>query len=280
MSSPTPWERHARQWGRVGPPLRPSPEDLAVVDWALAEWRSAAGRTDPTVVVLGVTPELCSLATGEGSRVIAVDQSRDMIGAVWPGRLRPGDAAIRGDWRALPLREGSIDVVLADGCLSILPYPRGYEALCAELLRVLAPDGVCVARCFVQAAVPLRPEEVLRGPAGHRTSFHAFKWRLAMALQTDPREGVLLADVWEAFDHAAGDRGDLARRCGWSEEAVRTIDAYRGSTARYSFPPSEELTRLFSDRGFEVRGVARPSYELGDRCPTLVLTRRATRTRV
>lgn len=270
MSSATPWERHARQWDRIGPPLRPSAEDLAIVARALAGWQSATGRTDPTVLVLGVTPELCSLAAGDGSRVLAIDRSRDMIRGVWPGRLRPGDAAIRAEWHALPLRRGSIDVELADGCLSTLSWPAGYAALCEELLRVLAPAGIWVSRCFVQAAVPERLDDVLADPRDAPASFHAFKWRLAMALQEDPREGVLLADVWEAFQRVAE---DVTERAGWPAETVRTIDAYRDSQARYYFPSEPELVGLFSEGGFAVREVAWPSYEIGDRCPTMILAR-------
>lgn len=272
MSRRGPWERHARQWSRIGPPLRPSPEDVAVARQALDTWRSTRGEEDPTLLLLGVTPELCSLPTGERSRLIAIDRSIDMIRSVWPGRLRSGDEAICAGWRWLPLRQDSVDVILSDGCLSTLPYPAGYVDVCAELLRVLRDGGRCVARCFVQSEKPERVADVFADLAAGRVGgFHAFKWRLAMALQPDAETGVVLADVWNALYEAESDLDALSRRCGWPVEEVRTIDAYRGAEARYSFPALGDLCEVFSDAGFSVLQVSRHSYELGDRCPSLVL---------
>lgn len=272
MSAPGPWRKHALQWSRVGPPLRPSPEDVAVAVDAVDAWRETTGRDDPSLLLLGVTPELCALPTGTRSRVVAVDRSLDMIRCVWPGRLRPADEALCGDWLRLPIESRSVDLVLSDGCLSTLPYPGGYADVCAELLRVLRGAGRCVARCFVLPGKPERVEDVLADlRAGRTGGFHAFKWRLVMALQPDPETGVVLADVWDALHAAEDDLDSLALRCGWPLEAVRTMEAYRGVTARYSFPALPELRELFLDAGFSLADVFHPTYELGDRCPTLLL---------
>jgi hypothetical protein len=82
---------------------------------------------------------------------------------------------------------------------------------------------------------------------------------------------VVLADVWDAFHAAEDDLDSLALRCGWPLEAVRTMEAYRGVPARYSFPALPELRELFLDAGFSLADVFHPTYELGDRCPTLLL---------
>ena len=272
MSAPTPWARHARQWSRVGPPLRPSPDDLAVAEAELRAWSATTGRRDSTLLVLGVTPELCSLATLETARGIAIDRSMDMIRAVWPGPLRSGDLALCGDWRRLPLAESSVDLVFADGCLSTLPFPAGYMEVCAELRRVLAANGRCVLRCFVQAETP-EPLGLVLGDlaSGGVGGFHAFKWRLAMALQPNAERGVVLADVWEALREAEPDLAALSRRIGWPIEVVSTIDAYRGIGARYWFPSANALRDLVTTAGFTILDVVHPAYELGERCPTLIL---------
>jgi SAM-dependent methyltransferase len=198
-----------------------------------------------------------------------------MIRSVWPGRLRPRDEALCADWLRLPLEGKSVDLVLSDGCLSTLPYPRGYAEVCAELLRVLREGGRCVARCFVLPEKPERPEDVLADLRAERAGgFHAFKWRLVMALQPDPETGVMLAEVWHAFHQAEGDFASLALRCGWPLEAVRTIEAYRGVKARYSFPALGEIRDLFIDAGFSVGEIFHPAYELGDRCPSVTLETR------
>lgn len=277
MNGRGPWRKHALQWSRVGPPLRPSPEDVAVAREALDDWRAASGRDDPTLLLLGVTPELCALATGWRSRVVAVDRSVDMIRSVWPGRLRPRDEALCADWLRLPLAGESVDLVLSDGCLSTLPYPRGYAAVCAELLRVLREGGRCVARCFVLPEKPERLEDVLADlGAGRTRGFHAFKWRLAMALHRDPEEGVCVDDVWRVWD-TAGREAYAARAAHrrWAPDVVATIEAYRGLSVRLCFPTPE---RILDAVGGHLRLLDRevPGYELGDRCPTLVFGAAAT----
>lgn len=273
MSATGPWERHARQWSRVGPPLRPAAEDVEIARAAIEGWRARAGNTDPTVLLLGVTPELWRIDLGGHGRAIATDRSLDMIRAVWPGPIRPRDAALGADWRHLPLADASIDVALADGALTNLAFPAGYAEVAAELRRALAEDGRWIARCFVQAARPESVATVLRDlRAGRAGGFHAFKWRLAMALQPDAATGVALADVWNALAAVEPDLAALAARCGWSPESVRTIEAYRGLAARYTFPALEELAEVFRRAGFATFETITPAYELGDRCPTLVMT--------
>src|ERR1700678_724849 len=96
------WKRHAQQWSLVQPPLRPSAEDLVFSRAAVAEWLRNTQRTDPTVLVLGVTQELCSLwVHGEG-RMIAVDNSADMIRALWPLDAGPRAEVICANWHGIP----------------------------------------------------------------------------------------------------------------------------------------------------------------------------------
>ena len=239
---------------------------------AIEGWRHRAGRADPTLLLLGVTPELWRMETGERSRAIATDHSLDMIRGVWPGRVRSRDTVLAADWRRLPFADASIDLALADGSLTNLPFPAGYAEVSAELGRTLAQDGCWVARCFVQAAGPESVADVLADlSAGRAGGFHAFKWRLAMALQPDATAGVVLAEVWDTLAAIAPDLAALAARCGWSPESVRTIEAYRGLDARYTFPTLDELCSLLRQTGFSILEVVTPAYELGDRCPTIVL---------
>ena len=247
---------------------------------AISEWLRMARRTDPTLLVIGVTPELCGLPMNSGSRVIAIDRSTDMIRSVWPGRLRTGDEAICANWLRLPLAVSSVDIVLADGVCTGLAYPSGQAALFAEMRRVLHDDGRSVVRCFVQREERETPDEVFadlrRGCIGN---FHAFKLRLAMALQTDPKVGVDVGDVWNLLHDTWEDLNFLAEQFGWPIDEVLTIHAYRGVNIRYSFPTCAQYCELFSSIGFSVTRVATPSYELGERFPTFVLEPRGCKTR-
>jgi hypothetical protein len=137
--------------------------------------------------------------------------------------------------------------------------------------RVLRATGVFVIRFFVR---PDRAEPVGRvfddlfhGRVG---SFFALKWRLSMALHGALDEGVRLSDIWDAW-HAAVSRPEmLALNLGWPLEKILTIDDYRGSAVRYTFPTlAEARAALRTD--FEELACHAPGYELGSLCPTFVL---------
>jgi hypothetical protein len=64
----------------------------------------------------------------------------------------------------------------------------------------------------------------------------------------------------------------LAEQTGWPRNEIDTIDAYAGSDTVYTFPSLHTIERTC--RGFfAVDSVTWPRYELGDRCPTVVLRR-------
>jgi SAM-dependent methyltransferase len=217
----------------------------------------AAAQLGPRdrALVLGVTPELCALPCAS---LVAIDRVPAMVHGLF--RARPGAAAAIGDWTALPLAAGSIDVALGDGVLSNLPYPDGYRALAAELARVLAPGGRAALRLFASPAARERLAPFRTG------SFHALKWRVAMAV-TPASRNVAVAAIRDAFDATFPDRAALP----FARDVVDHIDAYAGSSLVYSFPTADEAVAALP--GF--REIARhlPGYELGDRCPTIVLAR-------
>jgi hypothetical protein len=72
------------------------------------------------------------------------------------------------------------------------------------------------------------------------------------------------------------DRAALAGRTGWPRDVIDAIDVYRDSRVVYSFPTEAEAIAALADH---LAPVARhvPAYELGDRCPTIVLQPRRSR---
>lgn len=256
------WPAHARAWSRVGPPLRPCARDVAIVEREIAAW---AGPRPVAALVLGVTPELVAMTLPAHSTVVAVDKQPAMIDALFePG---PGRRAVAGEWLALPLPDASIDVVAGDGSCSLFAFPGEYSALAAELARVLRPGGIVVLRLF---AAPERPETLadVRAALPAIRSFDALKWRIAMAIQS-PGRSVAVSAIRDAFDAIVVDRAVLAARTGWSREVIDHVDIYRDSPARYSFPTLAEV-RTVVGRQFTELACHVPSYELGERCPTLV----------
>ena len=81
---------------------------------------------------------------------------------------------------------------------------------------------------------------------GAISNFHAFKWRLAMALQPDSQQGVRLGDVWDAWNGSGIDPGALPQP-GWSGRAVATIRFYREKDARLYFPTAREFRDVLED---------------------------------
>jgi SAM-dependent methyltransferase len=262
------WHRNAAQWSAVGPPLRPSAEDIALYAAPLGEHLSAAPGAP--ALLLGVTPELAGLLIELGATVTAVDSSRAMIDTWWPAGGHPSARAVWGDWRDMPAGDGLFEVAAGDGVSSALGTAAGVRRGMAEIRRVMKPGAALVLRHFVRPASAEIPDAVFADLlAGGIPSFHAFKWRLAHALSRDPEAGVVLADIWAAWDARGIDPARLAADMGWEPRAVRTIDAYRGVAHTYLFPTLDELRDLMAPF-FDDRAVSFPRYYLGDRCPVIV----------
>lgn len=260
------WSEIAERWSLVGPPLRPSSEDLAVLRSEVLGGLPSLGR----VLILGVTPELYGLGWPAGTRVTAVDRTAAMIEGVWPG---PREDAVCGAWERLPLEDGSQDLVLCDGGLHLLD-PDTQRVVAGEVRRVLAPEGVCAFRLFVPASPRETPALVLQAfLVGALESVNELKMRLAMAMQENAESGVCLDDVWCAVRGASPDPDAMAARLGWDARTLHALDSYRGCAARYHFVSTARATRVFGSAGLRHRATHTPRYRLGERCPTVVFDR-------
>lgn len=258
MSTHNPhWQTFAERWNRLGSPLRPCAEDVE-------NFSSALGDTPGYCLLLGVTPELANLS----AHISALDNSADMIRALWP-QDKP---VILGDWLAMPFEPCSFDNVIGDGCPVLLSWPLQYQKLFAQVGRVLKPGGKLLLRVFVGAETAESTEQVCSDAlAGRMKSFHAFKWRLSMAIAaTSPDYTFCIADTLATFDRLLPDRERLAAASGWCMDEIKTIDFYRGSTARYSYPPLSQLRKTIP-LGLKEYEPLYGSYELAERCPLLVL---------
>ncbi len=263
------FSRLAPKWSHVGPPLRPSADDTAVVERAVAGLGPAA-----QAVVLGLTPEIIGCAWPGDVKLSAVDHSPAMIQALWPPAKGPADSqVIRADWRMMPIPSETIDLVAGDGCYVVQTYPEGFDALTHEVRRVLRPSGRFVIRVFLR---PDRPEPlaaIARALAlGEIGSVHALKLRLLAALHGASGPGTCLDDVWQTWKSMPSLPTALSQNRGWTPEEMVGIESYRDMQARYFLPTLAEFRQSLSSAMLEVE-CAWGRHELADRCPTLVFTR-------
>jgi len=262
------WNDAARQFDGYGPPLRPCPEDISILQAIIAEWNGEGRGERKRILLCGVTPEIVTMDWPFPIELVGMDQAESMVRLVWPGDLPGVRRGVVGNWLESGFAAGSQDVIIGDGGFAFFGYSDGQRALMAELRRILAPDGLFLYRHFAQVENPESPEAVLSAArSGTIGSFHAFKWRLAMALQADSASGVRQQDVRAAWTQAGIDPTRLPQP-GWSERAVGTIDLYRGKQARLYFPTVREFTALLEEQYDDIQ-LRYPAYELGERCPTI-----------
>ena len=266
------WGKVARQWHRVGQPLRPSADDIQ----ALQQFVGLSNAVQPRVLLFGVTPEIAAMKWPDGTRLLAIDRSIDMIDYAWAGPEHSrtsglADAQVAcGDWRNLPLEDRSRDIIVGDGCLAVFNYPESFNATLECLHRTLSAGGLFSHRFFLRPEHSENTDSVfdeLR--AGRIGNFHIFKWRLAMSLHGAIEQGVRLGDIWDCWHAAMPDPAALAERLKWSLDIITTIDAYRDIDTRFTFFTLAEAQQAAAPYFSEIRRHV-PTYELGERCQTLL----------
>jgi hypothetical protein len=267
----THWKSLAQQWSYFGPPLRPSREDLEFVARSVNQLSELKPGEPLWALILGVTPELANLSWPRGTSLTALDNNPEMIQFVWPGSKASSERVVHGDWLDPPLPPRSFDFVVGDGVLSMLPFDGGYGRLAAAMASIAKAGATWNLRLYVRADRPESPANVIDDLMAMKIgSFHAFKLRLAMAIHgVDDANGVRVADVWRYWEAARVDVSKLVEH-GWPLEVIRMIEAYRDSPACYTFPPLEAVLAVLRQFA-EVTAVSHPTYEMGERCPSVSL---------
>ena len=252
------WNKFAQQWNKLSSPMRPCAEDVEIMRRKLG---SDPGRT----LLLGVTPELA----GHSNNLIALDNNAAMISALWSGD-EEGHHAVLGDWLDMPFESQYFDTVIGDGSTVLLSYSNQYEQMFRQIGRVIKPGGKVSIRFFLRPAKGETCEQVCNEAlSGRIKRFHAFKWRLSMAVAAEGGSPDMnVSDTFAAFTRLLPDRNRLAEATGWAMEEIATIDLYHGSAARYSYPTLSELRQKIPPE-FVEDSIECGTYELAECCPTM-----------
>jgi SAM-dependent methyltransferase len=262
------WSSLARAYAMLGPPLRPSREDVRHMECTVAAWARSCYRTRIDALLLGVTPDIANMPWPDNTRLTALDSALPMVKAVWPASIPQKRWAACGSWQELPLATGSCDVVLGDGAINCVRYPVGCRSVLAEAARVLRDGGVVILRCYVQPAIHERPEDVVTSIFERPDpSFHHFKFRLLMAMQSSTEQGIAVDDVYRFWADQRLIAEDVEAHTGWDQASIGTIDMYRDSNTVHTFLNRAELEAQLTEF-FEVISLAAPHQET---CPIYVL---------
>ncbi|WP_321475251.1 class I SAM-dependent methyltransferase [uncultured Paludibaculum sp.] len=237
----------------------------------VAEWAAPRSSQPMRSLLLGVTPDIALMPWPPTMSLIAMDSACGMVRSVWPGDLPGRRHALCANWSSLPLPAASCDIVLGDGSMNCLRFPGPVRALAESVHSVLREDGLFLLRCYARPTPCERPEDVFTDLLRNAIStFHHFKFRLLMAVQQTPEQGVCVNDVYTAWARRHIDVPALCAQTGWAPETVRTIDLYQGSATVHTFPSLPDFRSVLDDL-FEEVSVSIHSYELSECCPTLVM---------
>lgn len=259
MTSTADWNLFCARRESLQLPLRPDGEIAARLG------TEVVGR-NANVLMLGLTPEI----SGIGEALTIVDWNEQMLAQAWPAD-RSGLRAVQADWREMSFPAASFTAVIGDGSLSMVSWPDDYPALFDRLAACLAPGARLALRCFLR---PDRPETLVEitkaAMLGEEPSFHALKWRIAMALAGQSGGNIAVVEIYRAFERCFADRQPLASATGWSLGTIAEIDSYRASGATYSFITAAQLRDSLPAGWENARFVSSGDYPLSERCPFLI----------
>jgi SAM-dependent methyltransferase len=164
--------RRAANWHLFLPPARPSGNEMSHYERvALSE-----GSSESDIwALLGSTPEIRSLASEHGKRLVCIDTNEEVY-KVLHSMVNPASYAeifIGSDWLHVDL-PASIDIVFADGSINMLP-PNKQEQLISATHRMLKPEGRALFRIHVVEPPTLStPQEVFEWYRANRTTEPVF----------------------------------------------------------------------------------------------------------
>jgi SAM-dependent methyltransferase len=254
------WHELFRAWSRLPTPVRVADEVIAAIK------AEVSGVTGP-ILVLGLTAGLLDA----GSDITAIDQSRAVVGDLWPGNT-PGRRVVIGDWLRLPFKPASFAACIGDGSLISFDYPDRLQLILDEVARCLQPGGKFACRVFLAPDQAERLADMEAAVQQKGITFQQFKFRFAMAVAAELESpNVRISSIPDLFDARFPDRSTLAAITGWDRAEIDTIDLYRKSRANYTFPTRNQLLSVIPKAFKHSRLVPVQNHPTGNEWPIAVM---------
>jgi len=137
------WNSRAKDFSDLSAPLIPGKQDIDFMKKHLVK----GGDT----LILGVTPQLCTIAYEVSKTVTAVDFAEDMIKVL----RHEGIKYICAEWNHyFEQTADTFDTILTDGGLTCIEYPDVWRQLANNLAAHLRPDGIFAVRAFLNTEKP------------------------------------------------------------------------------------------------------------------------------
>lgn len=143
------WEKIATLWEGITEPGRPSRNDI--YNYNKLTKLALKGKKSPKILLLGSTPELRDMLLKysiiQGAEVVCVDMTSDMYKAM--SRLvevkNPKEKFIHSNWLDIPLKSGTMDLILGDYVIGNLTVDHQNNFL-NEVRRLLKSSGFFITR--------------------------------------------------------------------------------------------------------------------------------------
>jgi len=268
------WSKKLSIKYRGGLPLRPPPESAICMHKIISQLILKKKLTSKNIslVLLGVTPEIANLPWAKNITLKAFDKNKDMIKFVWEAPKKITSYVEQSLWQKIPLEDKSVDFILGDGCTTQFPNKKTYKDFFKEQRRIIKADGFLLLRCFLNTQKQETLDQIARDARnGNIEFFGSLKWRIAMALLDKTKAfSIRVKKIYAAFNQLFPERSFLNQSSGWNKNIIDSIDTYKDSDIKYTFPSMKELEKLITPQ-FKIIKIYHPKYELTKRCPILLM---------
>lgn len=161
MDSTVTWDI-ASKWKNFQPPIRPSPDDLAVFEKYLQRKIGQKGK-GLKLLILGSTPELRDMAKEHGIVPIVCDYSKENYDALGMLCRKEGrELFVNQDWRQLALPE-QVDLVFCEASFNMV-NEEDLRKVLSSAIHVVNDNGIIVAKTWIRFSTKELSKEL---------SFHA-----------------------------------------------------------------------------------------------------------